>query len=138
MNKKLHFTNGKESADIDVKIKDNRLSISGIVYTGKKLWKNERNFISCGQCQETALELKIIPQKLFDVWERWHLNDMRAGTPQQEEIVREARKAGRLSYQDAVKLLESHELLIDNGYRYGTAWLTEELPSEVVEYLESL
>lgn len=138
MKKTLHFTNGKESADIHVRVENGRLSICGTVYTGKKLWKNERNFISSGQCQETALELKLIPQKLFDVWERWHLNDMRPGTPQQEEVVREARRAGRVSYVDAVKLLESHGLLIDNGYRYGTAWLEEELPSEVVEYLESL
>lgn len=138
MNKILHFTNGKESADINIRIQDGRLSICGTVYTGNKLWKNERNLISCGQSQETALELKIIPQELFDVWERWHLNDMCPGTPQQEEIVREARRTGRVSYEDAVKLLESHGLLIDNGYRYGTAWLSEELPSEVVQYLESL
>ena len=72
-------------------------------------------------------------------WQRWHLNDMRAGTPKQEEAVRKWRPtADDPSYQGACKMLESINLLIDGGYRYGTAWLKEEVPLDVLEWLFSL
>ena len=77
--------------------------------------------------------------RLKQAWQRWHLNDMRAGTPKQEEAVRKWRPtADDPSYQGACKMLESINLLIDGGYRYGTAWLKEEVPLDVLEWLFSL
>ena len=35
-------------------------------------------------------------------------------------------------------MLEEADLLIDNGYQYGTAWLREEVPDHVLEWLFSL
>ena len=77
--------------------------------------------------------------RLKQAWERWHLNDMRAGTPKQEELVRKWRlTADDKSYSEACKMLESNDLLIDGGYRYGTAWLKEEVPLDVLEWLFNL
>lgn len=77
--------------------------------------------------------------RLKQAWERWHLNDMRAGTPKQEELVRKWRlTADDKSYSEACKMLESNGLLIDGGYRYGTAWLKEEVPFDVLEWLFNL
>lgn len=77
--------------------------------------------------------------RLKQVWKRWHLNHMRAGTPKQEEAVRNWRKtADDPSYEDACKMLESIGLLTDNGYRYGTGWLKEEVPLDILEWLFKL
>lgn len=138
MEKTLHFTNGQISADIDVKLESGRLSISGVVYEGEKLLRSERNLISAGQCLDEARD--ILPAKLAEVWERWHLNDLRAGTYRQEEALRSVKDTfDRLNwYDEACKYLSSLDLLFDGEYKYGSAWLTEELPEDVIEYIESL
>jgi hypothetical protein len=76
--------------------------------------------------------------ELFRVWARWHLNDMRAGTPAQEEFVREWKRERRYDYTKVCEALEGAGLLVDNGYRYGTAWLAEEVPAEVIAWLSAL
>lgn len=81
--------------------------------------------------------------RLQQIWERWHLNDMRAGTPKQEDAVRKWRKTAtaeelRNFYESACKMLESIDLLIDDGYKYGSAWLKEEVPIDVLKWLFSL
>lgn len=137
--KTKHYTNGKISADIDIEINDGRLSISGVVYEGERLLKSERNLISAGQCLEDARSL--LPEKLAQIWEYWHLNDMRAGTFAQEQALREVKDSfdRRLSwYEQACAYLQSIDLLYDNGYKYGSAWLTEELPGDVIEYVKNL
>jgi hypothetical protein len=138
MEKTLHFTNGQISADIRVKLRGDRLSISGVVYEGERLLRSESNLISGGQCLDEARS--IIPEKLAEVWERWHLNDMRAGTHRQEEALRPVKDTfDRLNwYDEACNYLSSIDLLFDGDYKYGSAWLTEELPADVIEYIESL
>jgi len=37
-----------------------------------------------------------------------------------------------------MRFLESHDLLVDDGYKYGSAWLHEEIPEEVLDFLKSL
>lgn len=77
--------------------------------------------------------------RLQCVWERWHLNDMRAGTPRQEEAVRKWRpKADDPGFKAACKMLESIDLLTDNGYRYGSGWLKEDVPEEILKWLFTL
>lgn len=77
--------------------------------------------------------------RLQQTWERWHLNDCRAGTPKQEEAVRKWRSvADDTSYDAACKMLKSINLLVDDGYKYGTSWLKEEVPNDVLEWLFSL
>ena len=78
--------------------------------------------------------------KLCDIWDRWHLNDMRAGTQRQEEAIREFRKTrlARCSYDEACEYLSGIGLLVDNGYKYGSSWLTEEVPQDVIRWLFSL
>lgn len=138
MEKTLHFTNGEKSANIDISLENGRLSITGVVYTGKWLLKSERNLISCGQCLDECRD--IIPAQLAEIWERWHLNDMKAGTYNQEKALDAVKCTfSRLDwYTEACNYLTSINLYEDNGYRYGSAWLTEELPTEVINYVSAL
>ena len=90
-------------------------------------------------------------RKFFAVWERWHLNDLTAGSPAQEEFLRthaaewETYKANAGSipshYTWACKVLATAGLHPDpghNGYRYGSAWLKEEVPEDVLAWLRAL
>lgn len=70
------------------------------------------------------------------VWSRWHLNNMQAGTPKQQAFLRENGIYG--DYTKAGRALETAGLYVDNGYRYGTSWLKEELPPHVVQWLSAL
>lgn len=81
--------------------------------------------------------------ELRRVWERWHLNHMRAGTPVQETFLREHPVQATYPeshYDKALQALTEAKLNPDpeTGYRYGHAWLKEEVPADVLEWLQSL
>jgi hypothetical protein len=85
--------------------------------------------------------------KLREVWKRWHLNDMRAGSPYQEAWLREhpidpAEYAYPKShYVVASEKLRAAKLNPDpfsSGYEYGHGWQFEEVPGTVIEFLDSL
>lgn len=82
---------------------------------------------------------------ICDMWEKYHLNDMHAGTPAQEAILKEAVKNGELeryganNYEETCNYLKERGMLVDkdyttekfpNGYRYGCGWLFEAIPEE--------
>jgi hypothetical protein len=75
---------------------------------------------------------------MIQIWKRWHLNDTRAGSQKQEEFLREYPISGTKDRYDlACSALDKAGLLIDNGYKYGSAWIHEQLPSEVISEIKS-
>ena len=133
---------------------DGRLSITGVegpLPSGNCLGAcgqidmdlKARYFI--GHCAAGWDVVKIA--KLLDVWDRWHLNDMHAGTPEQEQLIRDFRKmeAGKNASYEAVKgYLSSVQRLMSvhpqtgQPYVYGTGWLFEAVPDDVLEWLMAL
>lgn len=97
---------------------------------------------SCGQIRDTLVRLtaphftKETLDQLKQIWDRWHLNDMKAGTPAQEDYLRENYKE-RCDYTKACEVLQEAGLNPDNGYKYGSAWLFEEVPEDVINFLAS-
>jgi hypothetical protein len=88
-----------------------------------------------------ALKLR----QFFNVWQRWHLNDIRAGSQVQEDYLRENPIPKQdyaypeSHYEVASKVLVDAGLNPDpDGYRYGHAWKREEVPSDVLEFLRGL
>lgn len=78
-------------------------------------------------------------KKFFELWDRWHLNHMRAGTSKQEKYLWE--HAGeRDGYTEQLKLLIDVGLNpdSDNGYVYGSQWLYEEVPEDVLQFFKNL
>lgn len=69
-----------------------------------------------------------VAEKLYAIWHRWHLNGMRAGCEHQI----------RLWGFDAKYDDHPSEICPECGYQFGSAWLYEPLPAEVIEYLEWL
>ena len=102
---------------------------------------------SSGQCRGVLLELDRLGDgwtqddvtKLAEIWDRWHLNGMTAGSPAQEQWLRDHPGLG--SYPATAEALTNAGLNPDpdhDGYRYGTKWLYEELPAEVLDWLRRL
>lgn len=108
---------------------DGRFSMSAEIWNPR-----ETDCYTCGQCVDTVAAYfpkDAKAQRMLAVWKRWHLNDMRAGTPEQLAI------AGELPYEKACEALKSAGMFEHNGYRYGSKWLREELPADVVAEIES-
>ncbi len=127
------------------------LGISG------SLWNLSRRDISQGgQMQDTLrkeftdgnLKLKsnIKPEdfkKLLDVWDRWHLNDLNAGTTKQRELVEQHKNDPKYAELDVFldrpkAILKDFNADPDNGYSYGSEWLYEPLPKDVVEFIKKM
>ncbi len=137
-----------------IKWNDGKLSISGV----EGPFKNGDCAGSCGQIDmHLRDEVETINpasgwthEKLrwfFDIWERWHLNQLIAGTPGQMEYLR--RRKHEYSYAehgDYYSWAKGKLGQVDfnpvalNGeeYFYGHAWLKEDVPDDVLEWLFSL
>ena len=78
-----------------------------------------------------------LAEKIVNWWRKYHLNDMHAGTQKQEEALN---KAGITNWADdydiCCKYLESIGLLYDNGYKFGSAWLKEEILSDDLQEIK--
>lgn len=119
---------------INITLENGRLSMCG-------------RWHSYGQNADDLTDESLVPTEGFEysdilkiqsIWNRWHLNDMRAGTPKQEEFIREWKLSHKYDYTEACKALAEVRLLYDNGYKYGSSWIKEDVPIEVIKYLFSL
>ena len=107
------------------------------------IWnKSQTDCITCGQCLDTIHEYlkgNELFEKIYRLWKLYHLNDMHAGTKAQEECLKHYFDEHReTDYSAQCNYLEKHNLLVDNGYEYGTAWLIWEIPEEDLKEIESL
>lgn len=98
----------------------------------------------CGQCHGEIEKLwgdVPIIKELVELWKRWHLNTMKAGTRLQENFIRRWKTNHpdwRYDYSKACELLEQNYIYEDRDYKYGHAWLTEIIPQEVLTQLREL
>ena len=73
-------------------------------------------------------------QILQSLWRRWHLNDMRAGSKAQEAEIKPS-----MLYEKRKAFLAAIKLDPDpDGYVYGSTWLTEPVPVDVLAWLAAL
>lgn len=109
-----------------------------------------------GQCLDEIKEHVNDPTflKIYDMWKKYHLNDLKAGTPAQEKAVHDylEKNNKRYDYTDACNYLESIGLLVDDcgcnttgrryekgqGYEYGHGWVIEEIPESAVKEIKCL
>ena len=130
------------------------LSICGYVWNTK-----HTDWVCGGQCLDTINEyrdqLKNVElwDELYDYWKKYHLNGMNAGTPEQEEAIKEWRESGhdRYDYNEICNMLKEKGLyeveftgmtvgrMYDHElYKYGHAWIVEALPTEVENRIREL
>lgn len=87
---------------------------------------------------------------LLAIWKTCHLNDACAGSLKQMELINfwrdQIKTTSGWDYNEACTMLKQHDLLIDNetnpelktGYKYGTLWLINILPDDVIEFISNL
>lgn len=118
-------------------LKNGELSMQGMVWLPSR-----RDCALGGQCYDSIDETLLEPEfrakfvAIREVWRRWHLNDMRAGSPAQMEALRAKFPKGSGSYEANVEYLKEIGIYNDpalDGYSYGSKWLREELPQEVLD-----
>lgn len=90
---------------------------------------------------ESGLRCRTL-EKIVPIWEKWHLNDVRAGTVRQHDFIKKYRSdhpEWRYDYDEACEILKKHDLLYDKQYlvdgkpyKYGEAWLFHEIPHEIL------
>lgn len=94
---------------------------------------------SSGQCDSSIREIASdVPeiQEICDIWDRWHLNDMKAGTSKQMEALKGLE--GEHTHEKVVAFLKGKHLYTDRGYAYGSAWLSEPVPARVIKRVKEL
>lgn len=94
-----------------------------------------------GQCVDSIAEYFPDDSKLarmVRIWERWHLNDMKAGSPAQMAWLESHPEIK--GYDEKTAALAAAGLNPDPGYmhngkpyKYGTAWLKETIPAEIIQ-----
>ena len=121
-------TENRKTLDIDLtQIEEYRtLSISGEIWS-----KKNTDLLACGQIYDEIG--KLFPgnkkvQRIVEIWKRWHLNDINAGTRAQRDFLKDRDLVG---YSNCRFSLELAGLLFDHGYKYGSGWLVEVLPVEI-------
>lgn len=146
MQKKLYLgKHDRGDCYVEIRMNEGRLSI-----TGEEWMPSKRDIRMGGQCLETLLTYFPNDTKLtriVEIWNRWHLNDTRAGSPAQETFLRlHPVKAvyPQSHYELASKVLADAGLNPDPNYmhdgkpyKYGSAWLREEIPADIMNEIES-
>ena len=115
-----------------------------------------------GQCldeiNEHRLDFRPAERMLWDriykLWQRYHLNGMHAGTPEQEEAVKayhNQHKAVRHDYEGVCNYLKEiglYEVLYtgktsgrmynNEPYKYGHGWIVQDIPEEDIQKIRDL
>lgn len=136
-----------------IKYQDGRLSITGVegpLPSGNALG-------GCGQI-EMGMDavymgdFRFAPgwtaelfAEFLAVWRRWHLNDTRAGTPEQmacldTHIYQRSYGDYYLWAKNVLAYAKLDPVILPDGteYYYGTRWLFEPVPEDVLEFLVNL
>lgn len=77
-------------------------------------------------------------QTIINIWDQWHLNDLKAGTVNQQAFIDEWKKNNRYDLTAVCEALKEIGLYEDNGYKYGHGWLVDPLPEEVIREITSI
>lgn len=104
---------------------------------------------SCGQIVGTRLD-GLAPGwgaatvgRFYELWDRWHLNDLRAGCEHQRaegwgrERLEDGRWTGHVYPKEHPRGVLCKPCPVC-GYRYGTEWKYEEVPDDVLDFFRAL
>ena len=114
-----YYKTAKVRATIDITMDPMRFTMSGEI-------TRNRSFQTGGQCIDDIAALysdNDAVVRLCQLWRRWHLNNMRPGCEHQ--------RASERVYE----VSEPCEVC---DYRYGSAWLHEDMPAEALAEVQSL
>ena len=132
---------------------------AGYIYTELSIcgdiWNSRHtNIRCCGQCLDEIAEHVHTPlfREIFELWNKWHLNGLHAGTPEQEKAIKEWEAQGnKYDYDKACEHLKNLDLYAvcytghgqsqeynNDLYVYGTDWIIRELPKNVIKRVKEI
>lgn len=139
------YGSGKKNCRVEVEL---RLSESGRgprFSASAYVWNPSGTDIVCGgQCLDelTPFIREREYQEIVRLWRAYHLNDMHAGTPEQEAEIKCWLNGRGYDYTTACDHLRDVGLLTVtyNGkpYTYGTGWLYEPIPADDLAKIRAL
>lgn len=130
------------TVEVTLKEKDGKpcFSASAAVYNQTKT-----DILACGQCLDSIAKRTKNKQfmELYRLWKLYHLNDMHAGTIEQEKAIDDwESKGNHYDYTSACDYLKSIGLyeVEYNGkpYKYGHAWLYWDIPEYDLKVIQAL
>ena len=134
-----YYGRGRKINLVEVKVE---LSDEKVFTASANIWNSKHTDCVCGgQClDEVAKYVKSDKfKKIYRLWKQYHLNDMHAGTEKQEEALKAVEFENWANdYSKCCDYLESINLLVDDGYKFGTSWLKREIPAEDVAEIKKL
>ena len=132
--------------DIELNEKEGKpvFSASAMVWNSKKT-----DCLMGGQCLDDlyknfiAIRNNKIFKNVYKFWKLYHLNDMHAGTIEQEKAIKDwENKGNKYDYTAACEYLKSINLyeVEYNGkpYKYGHAWLYQAIPENDLKEIKAL
>ena len=135
---------------VEVELKLDREGCEVFTASGN-VWNNlKTDIIQGGQCLDDLIkfkELKYNKQLLLihDLWKKYHLNNMNAGTLEQSQALEKWHKENgtRFDYTKDVEYLKSidlYEVTLKDGspYKYGHSWLYREIPENDLNIIKTL
>lgn len=109
------------------------VAISGLTYYANKDGSRDRRYSDCVSGGQNIDDLRKVKnsraQRLAELWDRWHLNGMRAHCAHMVDVLPFLRP----DYDS-----RKHLTCPESGYQYGRAWLYEPIPAEIVAELRAL
>lgn len=142
----LKDKDGKPCNNLTDKIKKPVFSVSAFIYKGRTCEEG-------GQCRETIGELlkkynaeTMERAKIDYLRKNYHLNDLHAGTPKQEQRLKSNKGlldahgiTGRASnYSETCELLKEFNLYNDEGREFGRGWKYWEIPADDLHEIKKL
>ena len=107
------------------------------------VWNSKQTDIICGgQCLDDLVPFfqdNLVYMIIFSMWKKYHLNDMRPGTPAQEKALEEAGLIEfATNYTECCEYLKKIGLYNDNGINFGETWVYWPIPENDLETIKSL
>jgi hypothetical protein len=129
---KVAFYGKRKVNAIDVEM-EYRYASKGMEFAvSGEIWNSKHtDIVRGGQCLDEIKKYRSkdkLFNEIYDLWKKYHLNSMHPGTPAQESALKDFDNI--CDYDACCRFLESKNLLIDDGYKYGTAWLYRAIPQE--------
>lgn len=116
---------------------------SGYVFAASgHIWNTSKTDCEvAGQCIDKLSKFIKNPllQEIETIWKQYHLNDLQAGTKEQQIAIEKWKAEGnKYDYTQAKDHLTSIGLNPHNGYEYGTKWLYMPIPENVVVRIKEI
>lgn len=131
---------------VDIRL-DEKKEGEPVFTASASIWNSKNtDSILAGQCLDDILPYIKSPtyKKVHRLWSLYHLNDMHAGTQEQEDAIVKYLEENKITYDytlicDFLKSVGLYEVVVNNApYKYGHGWLYRAIPENDLQEIKNL